>query len=426
MTSSNAPSQASHPLPQVRRRAGKRWAFWASASVLALVLWSSGAPSTLYPIYAAKWQLSPLTITTIFASYPLTLLVILPIFGNLSDWLGRRRVMIAGVALIAASAIVFALAPHVAFLFIGRILQGAGAGLAMGAGTAALMENNTASSPRFASSMATLSTATGLTLALVVSGALAQFFPMPLLWSYVVLLILSLASIAALLRAPDDNPGQAQPWRPQAPRLAQGIRMLFSIATLSVTLSYCVGAIFLSLGAHMIREFTHTGSTATIGALLGCSAAAIGITALFLSRIPARASVWVGAGLTIASLGFMAAASSFGSMSLFLGWCVVGGIAYSFAFTGGLGLINQAVPHQHRGATLSLLYLIAYAFQAGTAIGVGALATSFSLSTAVSSAALSLAGLSISLLVLMTIASGRGRTAHDTEAPASTASRIEF
>ncbi|WP_449372692.1 MFS transporter [Arthrobacter psychrolactophilus] len=380
----------------------------------------SGALSTLYPIYAAQWDLSPLTITTVFASYPLTLLVVLPIFGNISDWWGRRRVMIAGVALIAASAIVFALAPHVAFLFIGRILQGAGAGLAMGAGTAALMENNTSSSPRFASSMATLSTATGLTLALVVSGVLAQFFPLPLLWSYIVLLVLSLASIAALVRAPEDSPGHLQPWRPQAPRLRQGIRMAFSIATLSVTLAYCVGAIFLSLGAHMIREFTHTGSTATVGALLGCSAAAIGITALFLSKIPARAAVWAGAALTIVSLGSMAAASSLGSMSFFLAWCIVGGIAYSFAFTGGLGLINQAVPKHHRGATLSLLYMIAYAFQAGTAIGVGALATSLSLSSAVSIAALSLAGLSISLLVLMTITRTASKTTSGTEASVPT------
>lgn len=384
-------------------RMGRRGAFWAAASVLALVLWSSGAPSTLYPLYAAQWGLTPIVVTTVFAAYPLALLIVLPILGNLSDQFGRRWTMVAGVALIAASAIIFALAPNVAFLFAGRVLQGAGAGLAMGAGTAALMENNPGNSPRFASSMATLATATGLTLALVVSGALAQFFPMPLFWSYAVLLMLSFASIAALLYAPDDRPGHAQQWRPQAPSVPRGMRFHFSIATMSVTLAYCVGAIFLSLGAQMITEFTHTSNTAIVGLLLGCSAAAIGITALFLARVPAYTSVWVGASLSVLSLGLMAAASTFGSISLFLGWCIVGGIAYSFAFTGGLGLINQAAPAHHRGATLSLLYVIAYAFQAGTAIGVGALATSNGLSVAVGIAALSLAGLSTSLFILMVV-----------------------
>ncbi|WP_167041432.1 MFS transporter [Salinibacterium sp. ZJ454] len=387
--------------PRKQGRLGRRGAFWASASVLALVLWSSGAPSVLYPIYAEQWDLTPLIITTVFATYQLALIVVLPLFGNLSDQLGRRRVMIVGVALIAASAILFAVAPNVAFLFAGRVLQGAGAGLAMGAATASLIENNTASSPRFASSMATVATATGLTLALALSGVLARFVPLPLLWSYIVLLILCLASIAALMCAPDDRPIHVQRWRPQAPSVPQGIRLRFSIATLSVSLAYCVGAIFLSLGAHMITQFAHTENSAIVGILLGCSAAAIGITALFLSRVPAHTSVWIGVTLTVLSLGLMAAASAFGSISLFLGWCVIGGIAYSFAFTGGLGLINSVASERHRGATLSLLYLIAYALQAGTAIGVGALATTGSLSTAVGIAALSLAALSAAVLVLM-------------------------
>lgn len=398
----------------------RRGAFWTAASVLALVLWSSGAPSTLYPIYAAQWSLSPIIVTAVFAAYPLALLIVLPILGNLSDLLGRRRVMIAGVTLIAVSAVVFALAPNVAFLFVGRVLQGAGAGLALGAGTATLMENNPTGSPRFASSMATLSTATGLALALVLSGVFAQFFPLPLFWSYVVLFALSLAVIVALLRTGDNRQDSGQRWRPQAPSVPSGVRLRFFIATLSVALAYCVGAIFLALGAQMITEFTQSGSTAIIGLLLGSSAVAIGVTALFLSRVPASTSVWVGATLTILSLGLMVAASAFGSISLFLGWCIVGGIAYSFAFTGGLGLINQAVPVSHRGATFSLLYLIAYAFQAGTAIGVGALATSSNLGTAVGVAAPAAAGLSAALIILIIIDQKMSGSTRD---PASAAAR---
>ncbi|MFL4472698.1 MFS transporter [Paeniglutamicibacter sp. MACA_103] len=400
-------------------RLGKRGAFWSAASVLALVLWSSGAPSVLYPIYAAQWDLSPLVITTVFATYQLALVLVLPLFGNLSDRFGRRLIMMAGIGLIAASAIVFAVAPHVAFLFVGRVLQGAGAGLAMGAGTASLIENNTSASPRFASSMATVATATGLTLALVLGGLVARFVPLPLFWSYIVLLILCCASIAALLCTPDDRPSGVQRWRPQAPGVPRGIRLQLSIATLSVSLAYCVGAIFLSLGAHMITAFTHTGNTAIVGVLLGCSAAAIGITALFLSRVRAYVSVTVGAALTLLSLGLMAAASAFGSILLFLGWCVIGGIAYSFAFTGGLGLINQAAPERQRGATLSLLYLLAYTFQAVTAIGVGALATTSTLSAAVGVAALALAGLSTSLLVLMVLENRVRRSGHSPSSPAS-------
>ncbi|MBP1324870.1 putative MFS family arabinose efflux permease [Leucobacter exalbidus] len=384
-----------------RWRLGRRGSFWAAALVLALVLWSSGAPSVLYPIYAEQWALTPLTVTTVFATYQLALLLVLPLIGNLSDQIGRRRVMIWGVALIAASAVLFAIAPNVSFLFIGRALQGAGAGLAMGAATASLLENNPRINPRFASSMATVATATGLTIALALSGLLAEVTPLPLLWSYVVLLGLSLASITTLALTRDDRPAHASRWRPQSPSVPAGIRLPFVVATFSVSLAYCVGAIFLSLGAHMITQFARTDNSAVVGALLALSAAAIGVTALFLARVSPRVCVWLGGLLTLLSLGLMWAASSAGSAPLFILWCLVGGTAYSFAFTGGLGLINRVAPIHHRGSTLSLLYLVAYALQAVTAIGVGAIATSGSLGLAVMVAALAISALCLTLLALL-------------------------
>src|SRR4051812_22517652 len=151
-------------------RLGRRGTFWSAASVLALCLWASGAPSVLYPLYADEWQLTPAVTTAVFGTYPLTLLLVLLVFGGLSDAVGRRRAMMLGIALIAASAIVFAVAPNVWLLFAGRVLQGAGTGLALGAASAALVENNVSRNPRFPSSLATASTAAGLTLALVVSG----------------------------------------------------------------------------------------------------------------------------------------------------------------------------------------------------------------------------------------------------------------
>lgn len=382
-------------------RLGQRRAFWSAASVLGLSLWSSGAPSVLYPLYAVKWDLPPVVVTTVFATYQLALIVVLPLFGNLSDLFGRRRIMLAGIALMAASAIVFAFAPNVAFLYVGRVLQGAGAGLAMGAATASLIENNTSRNPRSASTVATVATATGLTFALLLSGLFAEYLPRPLLWSYIILLVLALTAGAAVWATPNDRPLMTKRWRPQVPFVPAGFRTGFVISTLSVSLAYCVGAIFLSLGAHMIDQFTHTENTALVGSLLAASSACIGVTGLFLPRFHARALIWAGTALTLVSLALMAAASAFGSLPLFLGWCVVGGIAYALAFTGGLGLINDLAPTHHRGATLSFLYLVAYTLQAATAIGVGAVATVVSLSTAVGAAAIVLAVLCGAVAVLL-------------------------
>lgn len=50
----------------------------------------------------------------------------------------------------------------------------------------------------------------------------------------------------------------------------------------------------LALGANMITQFTHTVNVSIVGALLACSSAAIGITALLLARVPALQQIRTG------------------------------------------------------------------------------------------------------------------------------------
>jgi len=378
---------------------GKRGTFWSASLVLALSLWASGAPSVLYPVYAAQWNLPPVVTTSVFGVYPLSLLVVLLFFGSLSDTIGRRRAILIGVALIAVSAAVFAFAPNVGFLYLGRVMQGVGTGFAIGAASAALVENNYTGNPRIASSLTTVSTSAGLTLALVVSGLLAQLAPLPLVLSFGVLFVLAAAAFILTFFTPRDQTVGAR-WSFTAPRLPSGMLRPFILATISVSVAYSVGAIFLSLGASMARDFTGTTNLLVIGALLGTSSLSIGITALFLSRVDAHAAVLVGAVISIAGLGLMAVATATGSIGVLLAWCLVGGVGYSFAFTGGLSLINRLAPAHHRGATLSLLYLFSYLIQALTAVGAGVLATNLGLRSAVEIAAPALALVCAAAIIL--------------------------
>lgn len=396
---------------------GRRRVFWAPAAVLALCLWASGAPSVLYPVYAAEWDLPAVVTTSVFGVYPLALLIVLLFFGSLSDTIGRRRAMLIGIALIGLSAIVFAVAPNVGFLYLGRVLQGIGTGFALGAASAALVENNVSGNPRIASTVTTISTSTGLTLALVVSGLLAQVAPLPLVLSFAVLGVLSAVAFVLTLTTPGDVSPESGRWRPTPLRLAPGMARRFVLATISVSVAYAVGAIFLSLGAQMAREFTGTTNLLVIGGLLGISSLTIGITALFLSRVHAHVAIAVGGIVSLAGLALMAASGATGSIGLLLAWCVVGGVGYSFAFTGGLSLINRTAPSHHRGATLSLLYLFSYLLQAITAVGAGALATALGLQSAVELAAPAVGVLCAAAIVLAVIDLRGSRSVSPVAAP---------
>jgi len=101
--------------------------------VLAVLLFASAAPAPLYVVYQAEWRFSATTLTAVFAIYALALLVTLLFLGSLSDYLGRRPVIIAGLAIDAVACALFLVAHGVDLLFAARALQGVAVGLATGA-----------------------------------------------------------------------------------------------------------------------------------------------------------------------------------------------------------------------------------------------------------------------------------------------------
>jgi MFS family permease len=408
----------------VIRRFASRGTFWSAASVLALCLWASAAASVLYPEYAADWHLPSVVITSVFGTYPVALLIVLLFFGSVSDYIGRRRTMLLGIAFILVAAVVFAVAPNVVWLYAGRALQGIGTGFAIGAASAALVENNISTNPRFASVLATVSTSTGLTLALLASGALAQFALLPLVLSFVLLFVIAGLALAGVALSPDDRAGINEGrWRPQPSlRLPRGIVRKFFVSMLSVSVAYSVGALFLSLGSTMAAQLTHTTNLVVIGATLAVSSVFIGGTALLIQKVHAHLAVVIGGLVSIAGLGIMAATAASGSFALLIVWAIVGGVGYSFAFSGGLAMINRAAPAQHRGATLSLLYLFAYLLQAATAIGAGALATAVGLGPAIGIFAPIVGVLCLAAAVLGAIDFGVTRRAPATTTPIPVAS----
>ena len=126
----NAPRPA---LPRVA-------AFWLVAGAWFLLLFAAAAPSPLYGVYQTEWRFSAITLTAVFGVYALGLLVALLVFGSVSDYLGRRRVISVAIAAGAGACGLFLAAHGVGLLFAARALSGAAVGTAAGAVGAALID----------------------------------------------------------------------------------------------------------------------------------------------------------------------------------------------------------------------------------------------------------------------------------------------
>ena len=168
------------PASPAPRELGRRASFWVAAAVVAHTLWTSAAPACTYPLYAAMWHLTPTVTTGMFAVYPVMVVLALLLFGSLSDQVGRRLMILAGVASSLLGVGLFAVAPGVAWLYAGRALMGLGVGLSTGPATAALVEFSSPGQQGRANVIATAATALGLGMATFAGGALIQYAPWPL------------------------------------------------------------------------------------------------------------------------------------------------------------------------------------------------------------------------------------------------------
>ena len=355
------------------RTASRSTAFATAALTAALALWTSGAPSVVYPAYGRAWSVPPALTTIVFGVYPLTLLVVLGLFGAIGDRIGRRSAIVLGLALMALGTLAFALAPSVGVLLLGRVLTGAGVGFALSPATAALADYAAPGRAHLAGAVATASTAAGLTVALLVGGVFLTVVGDPLHASYWPLLGAIVVTLLLAWRLPGTTRGPGRVV--QVLRVPRSMRGVVAQGALGVAAAYGTGGVVLALGADVAVGLLGTAAPLVIGLVLALSAVTIGVTALLARGLRASRSAPVGAGAMILGLAVLVLAAGTGSLAVFLASILLTGVGYSLLFSAGVGVAAELAPAAHRAATVSSVYFFGYAVQAVAAIGLGQLAT---------------------------------------------------
>src|SRR5436305_7365181 len=94
-------------------------------TTVAVDLVGFGVVLPLLPLYASRVHASPATVGAMFASFSVAQLVLAPIWGRVSDRVGRKPVLILSLVGTAVGTLLTGLAGSLALLFIGRIVDGA-------------------------------------------------------------------------------------------------------------------------------------------------------------------------------------------------------------------------------------------------------------------------------------------------------------
>ena len=392
------------------RTLGRRASFWTAAAVVAHTIWTSAAPAMTYPLYAAEWKLNVTQSATIVAIYPIVVVGILICFGDISDYIGRRTTLLLGLAASFVGVLLFAVAPNLNWIYIGRAFMGVGVGLSAGPATAAVIEFSAAGQAGKASAVTTVAQSVGLALATLIGGALIQYAPFPTRLNFWFLLLVIASIFAAAWCLPRHTSAEAKGrWRPKTPGVPRHLLGVFLPSSASVLSAFAIGALGLSLGAQIARDLIGSGNVLLNGAALSVFALCSSATGLLTRGMSSRPAISLGVVVSVLSMGLLVVSTALHSLPVFLLFLALAGMAYCLLFMGGLGLINMFAPPHHRAGTLSALYLVAYLMQGGFALVLGAIATHWRLSIAIDIGAAVILAVSVLTGFLTLMVNTRGR-----------------
>jgi MFS family permease len=349
-----------------------RYAFAGVAYAFTVTMLGTTIPTPLYPLYQRDLALSPFTITIIYAAYAVGVLAALLFLGQLSDRIGRKRVLLPGLVLSAASAIAFLSQGGLAVLFVGRVLSGLSAGIFTGTATATLLDLAPAESRARATQVATVVNMAGLGLGPVLAGLVSQYAGLPLRTIFIVDLVLLVPAVLAILALPEPA-GQRRSVRLQLTRVripADGVAT-FVRASVAGFAGFVVLGFFSALAPTLLGGVMGEHNRAVVGAIAGATFGASVLGQLAMTMFGERRALPWGCAILIAGLGFLAGAVEARSIALLVVAAIVSGFGQGLAFRAGLGLVGGLAGPEQRAEVTSAYFVVVYVAISLPVVGVG-------------------------------------------------------
>ncbi|GAF46619.1 putative major facilitator superfamily transporter [Rhodococcus wratislaviensis NBRC 100605] len=356
MTTLDAPEAPPTSRPALRRGA----AFTLVAVVIATLLGASAAPTPLYEVYQANWGFSSLQSTLVFGIYAVSLLLALLTVGSLSDYVGRRPVLITALVFEAASMIMFATAEGIGLLLFARVVQGFATGAAISALGSTLLDLER--TPGRGATVNSIAPTVGLALGAIGSSLISEHLPRPTSTVFLVFCALFLVEILGIWAAPETavrQKGALASMRPAlaVPSTALGMLVLTGPCLVAV---WALGGFYLSLGPSLARNALDV-HTSLVGAIMVATLTGTGALAVFLLRnVAARRILYVGASALVAGVAITLIGAETSSALWILAGTAVAGIGFGAGFQGTIRTVMPLAEPHERAGLLSSIYVIAY------------------------------------------------------------------
>ncbi|MFF7926079.1 MFS transporter [Streptomyces mirabilis] len=337
-------------------------AFAGSAAVFATLYVAAGAPTPLLVVFEQQWHFPAWVLTVAFASYAFGLLAALLVAGSLSDHIGRRPVLVGSLLVEFGAMVMFVFAPDIGWVVAARTIQGIATGAATSAFSASVVEHAPERHKKLATIITSIAPAGGLGLGALLTGAAVQFSTHAtaiVFTALAAIMIVGTAVAAFSAETVSRRPETARTLIPRVsiPRAARG-EFLASIPVHMA--AWMLAGLFMGLVPTIIRDLLGLHSGLLNGATAFVEPAAAAVAGLFLGRLTARRTIFVGGAGVLLGTAVIEAGVAAGSLSLLWVGGIIGGVGFGASFSGAIRIIAPLVqPHQRAGLFASI-YLVAY------------------------------------------------------------------
>lgn len=319
---------------------------------------AASAPAPLYQIYQRLWHFSPVILTLIFATYAFLLLLSLVIVGSLSDFIGRRPVILLAISLQILSMGLFLFAADISMLFLARAIQGMATALAVSSVGAALLDLSKTTGPIINSIAPML----GMALGAITACLVLQYSAIPL--QHIFIILISIYTIELLLtffsrESAIKRSGVLASLKPKIAVPLAAKFALISISPINIAL-WMLSGFFLSLMPSLLGQAFHIQS-AWLNGLTFCAMTLSGAIGILLLRqsvstfILRFGTISLILGTSILLVGI----NSINMPILFLGACIAG-LGFGTSFMGAIRVVMPLARPEERAGLMATFYVESY------------------------------------------------------------------
>lgn len=357
-----------------------KFGFIGAVYAFMIIMMGTTLPTPLYPLYSNAFQLSPLMIAIIYAVYAFGVIFGLLVFGQLSDRIGRRYVLMPGVILSIISAIVFLLASNVGLLLLGRVISGLSAGLFTSTATATIVNLAPDDKKNQASTIASSVNMLGLGFGPLLCGVLAEYLPFAMRLVFIVDIVLLIPAFIAIWLMPEPIKNkQSFHIKVQKLSVPAHIRGTFIYAMIPVFVGFSMLGLFTAISPNFLGDILNIHNKAIIGITVFLVFCASTVGQLLFKQRPDYNVLMLGSVTLIVGVIFVGIAIPLSSFVLLLIGAIISGLGQAFSFRAGLSTVNAASPADKRAEITSAFFTIAYIAISIPVVGVGLLETTLSI-----------------------------------------------